>query len=112
MSVSDWLVGMDDIMARLEADPENSRVHYAIRHGSMRVGIYAPRGEDPQSPHTQDELYIVASGTGVFMRDGERRPFKPGDLIFVPAAADHRFEDFSDDFSAWVVFWGPHGGEG
>ncbi len=31
--------------------------------------------------------------------------------LFVPAHATHRFEEFTDDFAAWVVFWGPQGGE-
>ena len=30
---------------------------------------------------------------------------------FVPARVDHRFEEFTPDFAAWVVFWGPRGGE-
>lgn len=50
-------------------------------------------------------------GTGTFVRDGERRRFGPGDVIFVPAAMTHRFEDFSEDFATWVVFWGAEGGE-
>jgi len=87
------------------------RFAYPIRHGSMRIGVYAPRGRDEQAPHEQDELYIVASGSGSFVKDGERRPFAPGDAIFVEAHARHRFEDFSDDFSTWVIFWGPKGGE-
>jgi hypothetical protein len=33
-------------------------------------------------------------------------------MLFVPAGVEHRFEDFSDDFAVWVVFWGPDGGEG
>ena len=88
------------------------RVNYGVRHGSMRVGVYAPRGHDPQGPHDQDEIYIVASGAGVFFKNGERSRFATGDLIFVEAGAEHRFEDFSGDFAAWVVFWGPKGGEG
>jgi mannose-6-phosphate isomerase-like protein (cupin superfamily) len=47
----------------------------------------------------------------MFNRAGERRPFKPHDVIFVPAGMEHRFEGFSDDFQTWVVFWGPTGGE-
>ena len=66
---------------------------------------------DPQTPHDQDELYIVISGRGTFAKDGERRPFAPGDVIFVEAGATHRFEDFGADFATWVVFWGPSGGE-
>ena len=37
-----------------------------IEHGSMQLRHYAPRGVDPQSPHTQDEVYIVANGRGWF----------------------------------------------
>ncbi len=77
----------------------------------MEVEVYAPRGHDPQTPHTRDEVYIVFSSTGTFMRDGERVPFGPGDFLFVPAGMDHRFEDFSDDFVTWVLFYGPEGGE-
>ena len=32
-------------------------------------------------------------------------------MIWVPAGAEHRFEDFSDDLAVWVVFYGPEGGE-
>jgi hypothetical protein len=30
-----------------------------------------------------------------------------GDLLFAAAHAPHGFEDFSDDFAVWVVFYGP-----
>ena len=98
-------------VARRVGNPAGARVNYPIHHGTMRVGIYAPRGSDPQQPHDQDEIYIVATGSGAFVCGDERRTFKPGDLLFVPAGAVHRFEDFTDDFSTWVVFWGPKGGE-
>ena len=42
---------------------------------------------------------------------GERHRFGPGTVFFVPAGAEHRFENFTPDFSTWVVFWGPRGGE-
>ena len=110
--MQDWLVPLESILADLEAAPDGKRVAYPIRHGTMRAGIYAPRGRDPQGPHTQDEIYIVIAGRGTFAKGGERRPFGPGDLIFVEAGAEHRFEDFTPDFATWVVFWGPEGGEG
>ena len=110
--MQDWLVPLAQIMGRLEETPEGKRYHYPIRHGSMRVGVYAPKApHDPQSPHDQDELYIVISGRGMFVKGGERRAFAPGDVIFVEAGATHRFEEFGDDFATWVVFWGPKGGE-
>lgn len=85
-------------------------------HGTAKLFFYQPRGRDHQPPHDQDELYIVVSGTGSFVMgngDGriERTSFIPGDAIFAPAGAVHRFEDFSDDFATWVVMYGPDGGE-
>lgn len=110
--MQDWLVPLEGILGRLEETPEGKRFHYPIRHGTMRVGVYAPRGPiDPQTPHDQDELYIVIAGRGTFVKDGERRPFASGDVIFVEAGAKHRFEEFGADFATWVVFWGPSGGE-
>ena len=109
--MTDWHVSFADIVGRIDASNDGPRFDYPIRHGTMRVGVYAPRGTDPQSPHTQDEIYIVASGEGWFVRGDERWRFAPGDVLFVPAGDVHRFEDFTDDFATWVVFWGPEGGE-
>ncbi len=82
-----------------------------LRRGTMSVGLYTPREMDKQSPHTQDEVYIVASGTGIFVMGSERMECGPGDTFFVSAGARHRFEDFSEDLAVWVVFYGPEGGE-
>ena len=82
-----------------------------LRHGTMSVGLYTPQEVDNQSPHDQDEVYIVASGTGVFAMGNERMTCSPGDTFFVGAGARHHFEDFSDDLAVWVVFYGPEGGE-
>jgi len=82
-----------------------------LQHGSATVRWYAPVGSDPQQPHDQDEVYIVHSGHGTFLNGAIRQPFGPGDMLFVPAGRVHRFEDFSDDFATWVLFWGPSGGE-
>ena len=82
-----------------------------FEHGSLEVEVYAPRGTDPQQPHTRDEVYVIISGTGWFVNGDERHRYEPGDLLFVPAHVVHRFEEFSDDFATWVIFYGPEGGE-
>ena len=82
-----------------------------FEHGTFELEIYAPRGHDPQEPHERDEIYVVISGTGTFVNGPEKTSFKPGDLMFVPAGTVHRFEDFSEDFATWVIFYGPAGGE-
>jgi mannose-6-phosphate isomerase-like protein (cupin superfamily) len=107
----EWTFSLSDVAAKLPDDPETMRFHYALRHGTMKIGLYAPLGPDTQGPHKQDELYLVVSGSGWFTKNGDRRPFAPQDVLFVEAGADHRFEDFSPDFSTWVIFWGPDGGE-
>ncbi len=84
----------------------------ALAHGSMSVEYYAPTGHDPQTPHEQDEIYFIHRGTGELVINGQRYPFKLGDCLFVPANISHRFENFSNDFGTWAVFWGPKGGEG
>lgn len=82
-----------------------------FEHGSLEVEVYAPRGSDPQEPHSRDEVYVVISGSGWFLNGDQRHRFKAGDLLFVPAGVVHRFEEFTDDFATWVMFYGPEGGE-
>jgi mannose-6-phosphate isomerase-like protein (cupin superfamily) len=79
--------------------------------GTMSVEVYAPKGEDLQQPHRQDELYFIHSGTGEIVINGQRFDAAAGDAFFVAAGVEHRFENFSDDFVTWVVFYGPQDGE-
>jgi mannose-6-phosphate isomerase-like protein (cupin superfamily) len=91
--------------------PQGERFAELFRHGTLSIEIYAPRGGDPQSPHTLDEVYAVVQGRGQFRNGADRHPFGPGDVLFVAAGVEHRFEDFTDDLVVWVIFYGPEGGE-
>lgn len=91
--------------------PEGQRSVEVLSYGTMVVKYYAPRGTDEQTPHTRDELYVVARGSGTFVNGGRRHSFGAGDVLFVPAGVSHCFEDFTDDFGTWVIFYGPEGGE-
>jgi mannose-6-phosphate isomerase-like protein (cupin superfamily) len=99
-----------DALRRLEA-AGGARSIALFEHGSLQAKLYAPRGHDPQTPHARDEIYVVAQGSGTFYNGSTRRPFRVGDLLFAPAGSEHRFEDFTDDFAVWVMFFGPEGGE-
>ena len=103
-------VTVEDALLHLPG-PKGERFAAVLEHGSLVVEIYAPRGHDPQTPHTRDEVYIVISGSGYFVNGETREPFIAGDLLFVPAGITHRFEDFADDLTVWVIFYGPEGGE-
>lgn len=89
------------------ASEEETLFTTMMAHGNMRVEYYAPLHEDLQTPHKQDELYIITSGVTEFFRGGEIISCMKGDVVFVPAGMEHRFINFSDDFATWVIFYGP-----
>lgn len=91
--------------------PDGKRSITVFEHGTLLVKVYAPRGNDPQTPHTRDEVYIVVEGRGTFVYNDARHPFGPGDFLFAQAGIPHRFEDFTDALVLWAMFYGPEGGE-
>ena len=99
-----------DALARLPG-PNGERYAELFRHGTLSVELYAPHRTDPQRPHSRDEVYVIISGTGRFVRGDEEIVFERGDVLFVAAGEVHRFADFSQDFLTWVFFYGPEGGE-
>jgi mannose-6-phosphate isomerase-like protein (cupin superfamily) len=103
-------LGWRDALAKLPT-PAGQRFVGTFAHGTLVVELYAPRGSDPQKPHTRDELYVVVAGRGTFFCDGTRFAFETGDALFARAGAVHRFEEFSDDLAVWVMFYGAEGGE-
>ena len=84
---------------------------FIFEHGTLQVKMYHPAVNDPQKPHTRDEIYVIARGAGWFVNGDDRHAFRTGDVLFVPAGVTHRFAEFSDDFCTWVMFYGPEGGE-
>jgi mannose-6-phosphate isomerase-like protein (cupin superfamily) len=103
---------VDLASALVRGDPPPGNLAVPIfSHGSLEVELYSPRGEDRQRPHSRDEAYVVASGTGLFFDGAERHAVRAGSFVFVPAFQEHRFEQFSADFALWVFFYGPEGGE-
>ena len=103
-------VTMTEAFARIPG-PRGERFAKVFEHGSLEVELYAPRGRDPQTPHTRDEVYVVVQGSGSYVHGENREGFGPGDFLFAPAGLVHRFEDFTDDLVVWVLFYGPEGGE-
>ena len=82
-----------------------------FQHGSLEVELYRPLAIDKQNPHDRDEVYIIASGSATFTLEGRQTSVKQGDFLFAPAHQQHKFDSFSPDFSTWVLFYGPSGGE-
>ena len=106
------LIRFADARARVPG-PAGEHALQLLQRGSLDVRFAgAPRVPPTEvTPHAQDEVYVIVRGRGVLYHDGRRDRFEPGDLLFVAAGIEHRFEDFSDDLAVWVFFHGPTGGE-
>ncbi len=107
---SSRLLRVADALTKLP-NPEGKRFATIFEHGSLFVEIYAPRGSDPQKPHTRDEVYFVAAGSGDYVCGDTCQTFGPTDVLFAAAGEPHRFENFTGDLAVWVLFYGPEGGE-
>ncbi|WP_031529984.1 cupin domain-containing protein [Dyadobacter crusticola] len=102
-----------DILNKIEQDQAIAQLKQSgkefmvlFENSLLSMEIYKPDLIDKQSPHDRDEFYIVISGTGKFTFRDQTTTFKPGDFLYVPAFAEHRFIDFTDDFICWVFFVG------
>lgn len=82
-----------------------------LQHGTLDVALSMPVSPTQQAPHAQDEIYVVVRGRGVLLHDGGRDAFEAGDLLFVSAGTEHQFDELTEGFAVWRVFYGPDGGE-
>ncbi len=103
-------IGLGEAITQLQLE-EIHRFTRVMKYGTMTVEYYAPKIKDLQTPHLQDELYIIVSGKSLFFRGDKHVTCMSGDVLFVPAGVAHKFENFTDDFATWVIFYGPEGGE-
>lgn len=108
--MSKFSISIEEAIKQLSTETSR-KFTVMLQHGSMQIEYFAPEKVDTQTPHKQDELYIIVSGHSQFYRNGEIVECKTGDVLFVPAGMDHRFINFSNDFATWVIFYGPNGGE-
>ena len=80
--------------------------HEFLRTHDLSVGLYRlPAGAtDPQSPHTEDEIYHVVRGRATISVGDEERPVTAGSIVFVGADVPHRFHDIEDELVVLVIF--------
>ncbi|MFE1951879.1 cupin domain-containing protein [Streptomyces sp. NPDC059524] len=85
-----------------------------LRRPDLSVGTYCipAGGKDTQSPHTEDEIYVVTAGRATITTPDRSAEVGPGAVIFVPAGEEHRFTDITEDLALLVVFGPAYGSRG
>ena len=97
---------LDDVEAARRA--AGRAYHEFISVPDLSGGLYVLEAgaTDLQSPHTEDELYVVISGRARVTVGAEERDVRTGSLIFVGAGVPHRFHDIGERL-VLVVALGP-----
>lgn len=80
-----------------------------LRSGALSVGLYVldAGAVDGQSPHHEDEVYVVLAGRSRFTAGDEVRDVVAGDTIYVAAGVPHKFHDITERLELIVVFAPP-----
>ncbi len=93
-----------DVIATRERSGE--LYHEFLRVPALSAGVYqlAAGADDPQQPHTEDELYYIVAGRGQIRVADEDAPVEAGSLVFVAANVEHRFHSIVEDLTVLVFF--------
>jgi mannose-6-phosphate isomerase-like protein (cupin superfamily) len=91
------------------ADLPRDRYHEWVRSQALSAGVYrlGAGAVDDQSPHREDEVYVVTAGSAALDVDGVRTPVGPGAVAYVPRGVPHRFVDITEALEVQVVFAPP-----
>jgi mannose-6-phosphate isomerase-like protein (cupin superfamily) len=86
--------------------------HWVVHMNSddLTVGTYSipAGGLDDQTPHTEDEIYVVQAGRATLVTGSGSAEVGPGSVVFVPAAEAHQFTDIAEDLALLVIFAPPY----
>ncbi len=77
-----------------------------LRVPALSAGLYtlAAGAVDGQSPHTEDEVYVVMAGKARITVGDEVRDVGPGSVVYVAATVPHRFHDIVERLEIVVLF--------
>ena len=90
-------------------EPNDWVVHLSTSDLSLGTYSIPAGGVDDQTPHTEDEIYVVKTGRATLVTTSGTAPVGPGSVIYVPAGEEHRFTDVTEDLALIVVFAPPYG---
>ncbi|MCC6943475.1 MAG: cupin domain-containing protein [Thermomicrobiales bacterium] len=84
--------------------------HEFLRVPDLSVGVYVvpAGGDDPQSPHNEDEVYVVLSGKGMLRAGDDEYAVEPGSVLYVAKQVPHHFHDVTEALRVLVFFAPAH----
>ena len=95
-------------LAQLSSQREisNQRYFEFLKVPDLSMGLYVlpAGGADPQSPHTEDEVYYVVSGRAQILVAEENRDVQAGSIVYVAKNIAHRFHSIEEDLTVLVFF--------
>jgi mannose-6-phosphate isomerase-like protein (cupin superfamily) len=95
-------------IAQLISQRESSNKLYLefLKVPDLSMGLYLlpAGGADPQSPHTEDEVYYVVSGRAQILVAEESRDVQAGSIVYVAKNVAHRFHSIEEDLTLLVFF--------
>jgi mannose-6-phosphate isomerase-like protein (cupin superfamily) len=95
-------------LAQVISQRETSQKMYLefLKVPDLSMGLYVlpAGGEDPQSPHTEDEVYYVVSGKAQILVAEENRDVRAGSIVYVAKNVAHRFHSIEEDLTLLVFF--------
>jgi len=95
-------------LAQLVSRRETSNKLYIefLKVPDLSIGLYVlpAGGTDPQSPHTEDEVYYVVSGSAKIQVADEDRAVQAGSIVHVAKNVEHRFHSIEEELTVLVFF--------
>ena len=88
---------------------ENEKLYLEfLKVPDLSMGLYVlpAGGVDPQSPHTEDEVYYVVSGKAQIQVADENRAVQTGSIVYVAKNVEHRFHSIEEELTV-IVFFAP-----
>ena len=93
---------------QLTSQQATGKVRYLEFHRvpDLSMGLYVlPAGAtDPQSPHSEDEVYYVVSGKAQIRVADEDRAVQTGSIVYVGKQVEHRFHSIEEELTVLVFF--------
>jgi len=95
-------------LTRLISERETSSKPYLefLKVSDLSMGLYVlpAGGRDPQSPHTEDEVYYVVSGRARILVADEDNDVQAGSIVYVAKNVAHHFHSIEEDLTVLVFF--------